>query len=68
MVFFYFIFVYLSALHYAAGHQKADVVNFLLSQEGIIADSKDVSGLGARGVVFENGKYVYKPFNLPSHI
>ena len=52
---------YLSAIHYAAGHQRTDVVNFLLDQEGIIPNSKDVSGLGPRGIVFENGKYVYKP-------
>lgn len=55
---------YLSALHYAAGHQKADVVNFLLEQEGINAAAKDVSGLCARGVELENGKYVYKPIKL----
>lgn len=62
------LFFYLSALHYAAGHQKAEVVDYLLSLEGIIANSKDVSGLGPRGVVLENGKYVYKPVQSKKNI
>ena len=52
---------HLTPLHYAAEHLHANVVNYLLTVDGVDPEKRDVSGLCPRGVIRSGNTWTYNP-------